>query len=309
MSNYFKYILAGEKREFYGKQRQWGALGWGISSFFVGSLVSTVKEQSHCNVPEHIDYKLSFYAFAIIMLLTFIPASYIQFDQRNSEATTLARQLQTMATFESLVFLITIQQFGNSWGILQTFLFWHLQDLGGTQFLFSVIAAIQCLSEVISYQTASFAILKLGHNRVLYIGLLYSTTRFILYGVTTNPWLVIPIELFHGVSTTLTWAIAVSYIGINTGISNTTQGILSGIYWGLGVGGGAIFGGIIIHAIGSRYTFFAYGILNFINFIGFVLTQNLKRCVQAVQPVEERQSLLTSFYNEEMEMESTFNSE
>lgn len=295
------FFFIGDEKDFYGKQRQWGAMGWGISSFVVGSLVSSVQEKSECNVPNHINYQPCFYAFAVLMIFAFIPALFIRFEHRNVQTTNLTGKLRSLINFDSIVFLLTIQQFGNAWGLVQTFLLWHLQDLGGTQLLFSIIAAVQCLSEVLSYHITGYAITKLGYYRMLYIGLLFSSLRFIIYAVITNPWLVLPVEVFHGVSTTLIWALAVSFIGLNTGIATTMQGILSGVHWGLGLGGGAILGGLLVNAIGSKYTFLGYGIFSFINFIGFLLARNLNWCVQ---PTEESQSLLRSTAREELELNS-----
>ena len=274
-------------------------MGWGISSFVVGSLVSTVQEKTECNVPNHINYQPCFYAFAVLMVFAFIPALFIRFEHRNLQSTNLTEKLRTLVNFDSIVFLLTIQQFGNAWGLVQTFLLWHLHDLGGTQFLFSIIAGVQCISEVISYHVTGYAITKLGYYRVLYIGLLFSSLRFIIYAVITNPWLVLPVEVFHGVSTTLIWALAVSYIGLNNGIATTMQGILSGVHWGIGLGGGALLGGMLVNAIGSKYTFLGYGIFSFINFLGFLLARNLTWCIQST---EESQSLLGPTAREEVEL-------
>ncbi|XP_028415359.1 major facilitator superfamily domain-containing protein 6-like [Dendronephthya gigantea] len=293
--------VLGDQKDFYGKQRQWGALGWGISSFVVGSLVSTIQEKFECNLPNHINYQPCFYAFAALMTLAFIPAIFIRFEGRNLPTVNFTGKIRTLINFDSIVFLLTIQQFGNSWGLIQTFLLWHLQDLGGTQFLFSIVAGIQCLSEVVSYHFAGYAITKLGHYRVLYIGFSFTSLRFILYGLIKNPWLVVPIEIFHGVSTTLIWALAVSFVGLNPGVATTMQGILSGVHWGLGLGGGAILGGILVNAIGSKYTFLGYGVFTLLNLFGFILTQNLRCCVKQT---EESQSLLSETARETFELNS-----
>lgn len=226
---------------------------------------------------------------------------FIHFQERNLPSENFAGRLRSWINFDHVVFLLTIQQFGNSWGLVQTFLLWHLQDLGGTQFQFSIIAAVHCLSEVLSYQIAGYAIQKFGYYRVIYLGLLFSSFRFIFYGLIKNPWYMIPIEVFHGVSTTLTWALAVSFIGLNTGVSTTMQGILSGVHWGLGLGGGAILGGVLVNAVGSKYTFIGYGIFSFINFLGFILTRYLRSCAESS---EENESLLSSHAREEIELNS-----
>ena len=233
------------------------------------------------------------------MTFAFIPALFIRFEGVNIPRANITGKFRALIKFDFIIFLLTIQLSGNSWGLLQTFLLWHLQDLGGTQFLFSIISAVQCLSEVVSYHIAGYAITKFGNYRVLYLGLLFSSIRFIFYGVIENPWLVLPIEIFHGVSTTLIWALAVSFVGLNTGVATTMQGILSGIHWGLGLGGGAMLGGILVNAIGTKYTFLGYGIFSLINLFGFLMTRNLRWCTQQT---DENHSLLSSSNRDELEL-------
>lgn len=235
------------------------------------------------------------------MVFAFIPALFIRFEARNLPTPHITGRLRTLINFNSVVFFLTIQQSGSSWGLVQTFLLWHLQDLGGTQFLFSIIAAVQCLSEIVSYHLAGYAITKFGHNRILYGGLLYSSFRFIAYATINNPWMVVPLEVFHGLSTTLIWALAVSFIALNNGVATTMQGILSGFHWGLGFGGGAIFGGVLVNAIGTKYTFLAYGIFSIMNVLGFIMTQHL-RC--SAGALEESELLLGSTAREEVELTS-----
>lgn len=269
-----------------------------MSSFAVGSLVSTLQEKSNCNVPSHVNYMPCFYAFSILIIIAFVPALFFHFEDRHTTGVNVTERLRTLLTLDCALFLSTILLFGCSWGLLQTFLLWHLQDLGGTQFLFSIVAAVQCLSEVVSYYCAGHVIKLLGHYRVLYVALLFSSLRFVLYGLIKNPWFVLPIEFFHGVSTTLVWSIAVSFIGLNSGVATTLQGILSGVHWGLGLGGGAILGGLLVNVIGSQNTFIVFGVIPLINLILLMTIRNLTCCLAQS---EEARSLLGSTNDEDYE--------
>ena len=229
-----------------------------------------------------------FYAFAILMITAIIPAAFFRFEDRQVSDGNVAERV-SLLSLDCISFLVMILFSGCSWGLVQTFLLWHLQDLGGTQFLFSIITAIQCLSEVVCYHSAGYVIRILGHHRLLYVSLSFSSLRLVLYGVINSPWLVLPIELFHGVSTTLVWSLAVSFIGLRSGVATTTQGLLSGIHWGLGLGGGGILGGLLVTCIGSKNTFIAFGLISLFNLLMLGTARNLK-CIH--NQSEESLSLL-----------------
>ena len=58
----------GEARQYYGKQRLWGSLGFGFSSFFVGVLLERSRHVV-CGDP-YTDYMICFCVFALLMIAT-----------------------------------------------------------------------------------------------------------------------------------------------------------------------------------------------------------------------------------------------
>lgn len=57
----------------------------------------------------------------------------------------------------------------------------------------------------------------------------------------------------------------------------TMQGILHGVYWGLGSGCGSLFGGILIQRLGAPTTFWIFAAASGVNLVIFVVAQ--KVCV------------------------------
>lgn len=51
-------------------------------------------------------------------------------------------------------------------GLVFTFLFWHLQDLGGTPTLFGVASVINHISEIWAYFFSLNVIKQYGHTKV-----------------------------------------------------------------------------------------------------------------------------------------------
>jgi predicted MFS family arabinose efflux permease len=268
-------VFKGDNKEDYGKQRLWGAFGWGLGAFVIGACISTIQELNNCNNPLNVDYMPCFYSFAVLMGIAILIGFLFEFDDTKHEDQSFLKGLSSIACdCRYIYFILTMLFCGCATGIIQTFLFWHLQDIGGTQFLFSTIIALQCISGIFMYCLSGSMILCFGHHRVLYAGLVGYALRCFGYAFITNSWLVLPLELLHGLTNAAVWSAGVVYVGLIPGASVTMQGILGGVYFGLGCGGGAIVGGLIVSLVGCPYTFLILGIISILDLLLFVLVNN-----------------------------------
>lgn len=98
-----------------------------------------------------------------------------------------------------------------------SFLFWFLQDIGGTPILFTLIVLVNSLSEVVLFFVSTYIVKKLGHDAVLYIGLWIYGVKYLLYSFIKQPWYVLPIESLQGLTYGLVWTASVSYITAGPG--------------------------------------------------------------------------------------------
>ncbi|KAH8337802.1 hypothetical protein KR067_004389 [Drosophila pandora] len=174
----------------------------------------------------------------------------------------------------SFLFVAWFMGFGI--GLIFTFLFWHLQDYGGTPTLFGVASVINHVSEIFAYFFSFRLITQIGHVKVLCLGLIGNVLRFLYISYLTNPWMVLPFELMQGITHAAVWAASCSYIAHNTPkhLRASAQGVLQGIHHGLGRGCGAIIGGMFVTYYGTTATFRWYGIaclfvLGFFIFVNF----------------------------------------
>ncbi|ALC41797.1 CG12858 [Drosophila busckii] len=160
----------------------------------------------------------------------------------------------------SFLFVAWFMGFGI--GLIFTFLFWHLQDYGGTPTLFGVASVINHVSEIFAYFYSFRLITQIGHVKVLCLGLIGNVLRFLYISYLTNPWMVLPFELMQGITHAAVWAASCSYIAHNTPkhLRASSQGVLQGIHHGLGRGCGAIIGGMFVTYYGTTATFRWYGI-------------------------------------------------
>ncbi|CAD6214072.1 GSCOCG00011121001-RA-CDS [Cotesia congregata] len=161
----------------------------------------------------------------------------------------------------SFLFVAWFMGFGI--GLIFTFLFWHLQDYGGTPTLFGVASVINHISEIFAYFFSFKLIRQIGHVKVLCLGLGGNIIRFLYISWLKNPWWVLPFEFMQGITHAAVWAACCSYIAHNTPpqLRSSAQGVLQGLHHGLGRGCGAVIGGMFVASYGTTATFRAYGLI------------------------------------------------
>lgn len=186
------------------------------------------------------------------------------FAQRTRQLPQWMTVIRALAGVRYGSFLFVVWFMGLGMGLVFAFLFWHLQDLGGTPTLFGVASVINHVSEIVAYLYSLELIKELGHTRVLCMGLAGNICRFLLISWVDNPWWVLPFELVQGVTHATVWAASCSYITQATEpeLRPSSQGVLHALHHGLGRGMGAIVGGYFINNFGTRVTFACYGLLS-----------------------------------------------
>lgn len=249
-------ILSGREHE-YGRQRLFGSVGWGIGSLMSGAIVTAFNT---CPFEDSINYVPVFYVFAGAMILDFFVAFFFKFPSAppKHEASTESEFWKGVKIFCNLkngAFVFTLLFLGFSHSLQISFLFWFLQDIGGTPILFTLIVAVNCMSEVVMFFMATYFVQKIGHDAVLYTGLGCYGLRFLLYSYLKEPWWVLPLEALQGFTYGGVWTASVAYVGPQPGSGATIQGIIHGVYWGLGMAVGGVLGGVMVHVIGARLTF------------------------------------------------------
>lgn len=156
-------------------------------------------------------------------------------------------------------------------GLVFTFLFWHLQDLGGTPALYGIASVINHMSELMAYFFVHQLVKKFGHIKIIYAGLIGNAIRFVYVSLLTEPYWILPFEFIQGITHALVWATATSYFAqsVPDDLRSSAQGLLQGIHFGLGRGCGAVLGGVLITSFGTKVTFAVYGVLCLLTMIAF----------------------------------------
>lgn len=212
-------ILSG-REHLYGRQRLFGSVGWGIGSLVSGAVVTAFNS---CPFEDSINYVSCFYVFAGAMILDFFVGLFFNFvpappkhDAANTE-NEFWKGLKIFYNLKNGAFIFTLLFLGFSHSLQLSFLFWFLQDIGGTPILFTIIVAVNCLSEVVMFFLATYFVQKIGHDAVLYTGLACYGLRFLLYSYLNEPWWVLPLEALQGFTYGGVWTASVAYVGPQPG--------------------------------------------------------------------------------------------
>ncbi|GFR02571.1 major facilitator superfamily domain-containing protein 6 [Trichonephila clavata] len=245
----------------FGKQRVWGAIGWGVIAPLAGFIN---------------DYTQGFLASWIlmgVMLLLFLwNISKLDLVKPNFSKNILGDVGTVLRSKEFLAFQAVIFLNGVGAGIVWFYLILFLTSIGGSKLLCGLCLTTQSFIGSIPFMFFSgWIIRKIGLFQVCMFSLFTYVIRFFWYSQLHNPWLAIPIEGTHGITYGLLYTALTSYgkQSSKPGTEATTQSIIFSTHEGLGCGLGCVLAGIGFDYLGSHRTFF---ILSVYYACGFVLS-------------------------------------
>jgi len=243
----------------YGKIRLWGAVGWGIFAALMGWIITFTGLHA------------AFVGFGVlaaitILLLTFLPMGRprlhdeIHHQQRlreRREDSTVLTLLRLFSSFEVAAFFVTVFCLGFCMGAILTVLFIFLQSLGADEIVMGLSITFTCIAEVPFFFFFQRLVKVIGVRGILYLSFVCYVIRLIYYSFLQNPWLVLPAELLHGITYAAAWSACVLHAKslAPRGLEATMQGLLTGTHWGIGVGVGALVGGVLLENFGAVDTF------------------------------------------------------
>ncbi|KAI1718365.1 MFS_1 like family domain-containing protein [Ditylenchus destructor] len=255
--------LVADRPKDFGSIRLFGSMGWGMAMFIMEK-----------------NYTLCFVACTLLALAAMGVTTQFRFPQPHQQhrpdevgglvmdtrieevdpamaQKTRAKQLQAntmseeaawksalkaMMNIHFAVYLMGVVVVGFGAGNGFAFLYWHLQDLGGTPILFGMCSII---------------INKYGYVKTMYMCLGANVVRLLLISWISNPWMILPLQAVQGCVLAVVWATATSYVSLVSPphLKSTSQYILALLYHGLGKGIGPMIGGVIINSTGTRGMF------------------------------------------------------
>ncbi|XP_015917503.1 major facilitator superfamily domain-containing protein 6-like [Parasteatoda tepidariorum] len=239
----------------FGRQRMFGAVGWGTMSAIGGLLI----DLTH-------DYVAAWVLMAVLKIITIWNISQLDLVKPHFSQNLLKDVGKVLKSLEFVAFEWGVFFNGLGAGIMWFYLLWFLAGLGANTFLCGLVNYVQCfLGEIPFMYFSGWFIQKLGHFNLITLSLLSYALRFLWYSYLYNPWLVLPMEIAHAFTYGTFYPTVASYgkKSAKPGTEATTQSILFTTHEGLGAGLGCILAGIGFDLVGSHQTFFYVSLMGF----------------------------------------------
>lgn len=219
--------LAQNNPEFsYGKLRIAGAAGWAVTGIVTGYLI------------DFTDTTIIFLVSAVSMFLTFLFALPLKtggrHDTSSDQSFQFVGKLLKIKTVFFLLICVTLVSAGTQ--AIWYFYFPYMKEIGASAALTGYGLSLQGLCELPLFYFSAQIIRRFGMKTTLLITIFVTTGRMILYSAVNNPYAALPIELLHGVSWSLFWAVCVEFINslVPEERRATGQSLLYAAYYGVG---------------------------------------------------------------------------
>lgn len=238
-------VLLGERQAIYGRLRLWGALGWGVAGTVAGLLV------------ERYGLTWSFYSALLFLAGCLVATLWFRIERAQIGQPFWQGMRFFVTNRPWLVFLITLFINGAAAGVSNNFLFLYLDELQASESLMGLSLLAATASEIPIFFFGERLLNRFGARGLLLLSLGATVVRMVGYTLMPVAWLVLPINLLHGLTFSAMWVAAVSYANraAPTGMGATAQGVMSGVSMGVAGATGAMVGGYLYESVGPAATF------------------------------------------------------
>ncbi|KOC65506.1 Major facilitator superfamily domain-containing protein 6-A [Habropoda laboriosa] len=260
-------ILREQKAD-YGLQRIYGSIGGIISSPLSGLLIDYASYGKG-----YTDFRPAFYLYAGLKLVSGLLMLAINLEFK-SPSTNVVHDVSTvLRNVEAAALFIACFILGTAWGYIESFLFWLIQDLGGSRSLMGITITVGGIAGIPLLVLSGPIISKIGHANVLFIGFVFYAIRLCGYSLIYNPWHTLIFEALESVTLSLSFTAAVTYAAklSTTTTDSSIQGLLGGVYYGVGKGSGSLIGGYLMKAYGTRPTYRIFAVVTLITGIMYYI--------------------------------------
>lgn len=265
--------ILGKDRNDYGRVRLWGSIGWGLAALLLGPVL------------ERAGLDWAFYGFLGLMAVNFVVSARLPMNIAPTTRQAYKDGIGVLArNGRFLLLLLTALVFGITIGVLISYQFLYMEDLGASRSLMSWSLTVITLSEIPFWFISAGLLRRFGTSKMIALALGTAAVRNLAMGAITNPWLILPISLLHGPSFAVLWAagVADADMAAPPGLGATAQGLFSGMMMGLGAAIGGFVGGPLSETMGFAALFTALGWMSFGMLVVFVAARLLPRRAQNI---------------------------
>ena len=274
----------------YGKQRLWGAVGWG---FVFAPAIGAIEDWTGGTVRRAAPYVGHIFCTICSVLAALrlqqpgdgagaihgdgddslqLVAADAQGASEDTQPTGIRDVIARLwvllrSTPGALLHCALFLCVGAAGGIMDTFLFVMLRNMGGGGVLMGLALTMTCVSEVGVFYRAGDILHALGNRGCFLLILGCFWTRLLAYAALPmlhSPWAVMPVQLLHGVTFGLFWQVGNAYMRALAppSLASSCQGLFQSLN-ALGSFFGQVCGGLLSQRLGCPAMFFVTSVAMF----------------------------------------------
>jgi PPP family 3-phenylpropionic acid transporter len=251
--------ILGDDRDDYGKQRLWGAVGWGVLAPISGLAVA------RGGLP------WAFYGAAALFLCLFIVSLLTPIQPVRIQVSYWKGVRQLLSKWQVIIFFVVALVGGMGLSTVHIYFYLYLDSLGASPVTMGISSTIATASELVIMFFASRLLKVMKTRGLIMFGLLMLALRLVFYSMIQDPGLALAVQLMHGVTFAAIWIAGVAYVAeiAPPGLGNTAQGLFTGFVMGLGNASGAFLGGILYQDLGFSLMYLYAGLIVVIALVVF----------------------------------------
>jgi len=232
--------ILGQKSDQYGKQRLWGAIGWGLLAPVSGYVVGFW------------GLNWAFYGAAVLLFGLFVISQLTPIQPVKLQVSYLRGVKDLLSDSQVIIFFLVMLVGGMGLSTVHNYLFLYLRHLGAGTVTMGYALTIATLSELVIMYFADRLLKSWKAQGLILFGLVMVTVRLVGYALASTPQVALLFQLLHGPTFAAIWMAGVAYMTeiAPPGLGNTAQGLFTGVVMGLGSALGAFLGGYLYQSLG-----------------------------------------------------------
>ncbi|OLS37625.1 MFS transporter [Alkalihalophilus pseudofirmus] len=233
----------------FGRIRMWGSLGFATTSLLTGYVLTTIGVE-RVMIP-----------MIIMAVLALVMALTIEDVKGTNKPVTIISALKIGLNKKLMFFLLCVVFISITHRANDSYLGLYIVDLGGAESLIGWAWFVGVSAEALVFATSPLWFRKFNPLSFIVIaGFIYSI-RWVLMGMITSPWMVLPLQLTHGISFGMFYIAAFQYVNklIPEHLQATGHVLFITTFFGLSGIFGSLFGGWMIDGFGLKALYFCLG--------------------------------------------------
>ena len=255
--------LLGDRKNQYGRQRIWGAVGWGVAAPFIGQLIESQGLQ------------WAFWGYAGIMFVGLLIVQQIPFRPVSVQVPFWRGARTLLSNRAWLLFLLLAFFGGAGQSGIHNYLFLYMNDLGASKTLMGLSLSIATISELPMFFYSDRLLARWSAKGLFIFATVMYVVRALALSYIQLPWMILVTQLFHGLTFSAMWVAGVSYADqiAPPGLGATAQGLMSGVFMGISAATGAVLGGILYQDFGGAIMYRTMAIIVAVSILIFLVAQ------------------------------------